>query len=97
MLKYQILAKLFALLPLNGNPIGPALPPSNPELLTFDELVMLSKTDHTADLLEEKLAKLLNTPFLDNDAAREGVMPHREAVEGLGPVVRVAEWNIERG
>jgi endonuclease/exonuclease/phosphatase family metal-dependent hydrolase len=34
---------------------------------------------------------------VNNEASAGGVTPHRPLVEGLGPVVRVASWNIERG
>jgi endonuclease/exonuclease/phosphatase family metal-dependent hydrolase len=97
MLQSKTLATLFIMLPLTAAPIGVAPFSEDPELLTFDELVTLSNTDRPAGPLEEKLAKLLSTPFVRNDAAREGVTPHHPSVEGLGPVVRVAEWNIERG
>lgn len=65
--------------------------------LSFDELVALSEMDPPAGRLAHKLDVLLNTPFVSNDAARAGRAPHRPRVDGLGPVVRVASWNIERG
>jgi endonuclease/exonuclease/phosphatase family metal-dependent hydrolase len=74
-----------------------AKPAAGPELLNFDELVVLSNTGTPAAPLAQKLNVLLSTPFLSNDAALAGVQPHRPFVEGLGPVLRVASWNIERG
>lgn len=68
-----------------------------PELLTFDELVKLSDTDELHAPLAAKLNRLLTTPFWGNDAELGGGLPHRPTVEGFGPVLRVASWNIERG
>lgn len=67
------------------------------EHLTFDELVTLSRTNHPQGPLAEKLAVLLATPIVSNDASLQGPGPHRPSVDGLGPVLRVASWNIERG
>ncbi len=68
-----------------------------PPLLSFDELAAVSNTDKPAPLLAQKLATLLKTPFLSNQAAQEGVEPHRPVAGGFGPTVRVVSWNIERG
>lgn len=66
----------------------------NPALLSFDELVTLSKTaDPTGDLAH-RLDSLLTTPFLHEDPSAR---PHRPNVSNLGPTLRVAMWNIERG
>jgi endonuclease/exonuclease/phosphatase family metal-dependent hydrolase len=75
----------------------PAKAQPAPEVLTFDELVTLSEADQPATPLEEKLDRLLTTPFVNNDAAAMGGGPHRPIVDGIGPVLRVASWNIERG
>ncbi len=45
----------------------------------------------------KKLDKLLRTPILSNQAALSGGRPHRPSMDGIGPVLRVASWNIERG
>jgi endonuclease/exonuclease/phosphatase family metal-dependent hydrolase len=90
--KRSILGVCFAI--LSSFP-AKAQPP--PELLTFDELVTLSEADQPAAPLEEKLDRLLTTPFLNNDASAIGAGPHRPTVDGIGPVLRVANWNIERG
>jgi endonuclease/exonuclease/phosphatase family metal-dependent hydrolase len=84
------------ILPLAAAPRGPA-PATAPELLSFEELVTLSDTDRPGAQLQEKLDRLLTTPFLSNEAAQAGAQPHRPVVEGIGPVLRVASWNIERG
>jgi endonuclease/exonuclease/phosphatase family metal-dependent hydrolase len=68
-----------------------------PELLNFGELVTLSQTDQPATPLKEKLDALLQTPFVNNEAAQAGVQPHRPVVNGIWPAVRVASWNIARG
>jgi endonuclease/exonuclease/phosphatase family metal-dependent hydrolase len=68
-----------------------------PEFLTFDELVALSDTDQPAAALQEKLDRLLITPIVSNEAALAGAQPHRPSVDGIGPFLRVASWNIERG
>src|SRR5271154_3151376 len=96
MLGYVPLILLNAALPFFAAP-QPAAPSSTPEFLTFDELVVLSDTDPPPQPLQEKLDKLLTTPFLSNEAAAAGTQPHRPTGEGLGPVLRVACWNIERG
>jgi endonuclease/exonuclease/phosphatase family metal-dependent hydrolase len=91
-----ILALCFAAIPLFGS--GQKLAPSTlPELLSFDELLMLSETDEPAAPLERKLESLLSAPFLSNEATVAGERPHRPSVDGIGPVLRVASWNIERG
>jgi endonuclease/exonuclease/phosphatase family metal-dependent hydrolase len=71
--------------------------PNAPEFLNFDELVTLSDTDQPAEPLAEKLDRILRTPILSNQATLEGFPPHRPVVNGIGPVLRVASWNIERG
>jgi endonuclease/exonuclease/phosphatase family metal-dependent hydrolase len=68
-----------------------------PEFLNFDELVSLSDTDRPAAPLQEKLERLLKTPFVSNEATLSGGQPRRPSVDGIGPVLRVASWNIERG
>jgi endonuclease/exonuclease/phosphatase family metal-dependent hydrolase len=72
-------------------------PTTGPALLTFDELVTLSETDQPPAPLKEKVDILLSTPFLSNASTVTAWQPHRPAVDGLGPVLRVASWNIERG
>jgi endonuclease/exonuclease/phosphatase family metal-dependent hydrolase len=69
----------------------------DPELLSFDELVALSSTAKPEEPLASRLATLLTTPFVHNDASASGAQPHRPTVENLGPVLRAGLWNIERG
>lgn len=70
---------------------------SAPELLTFDELVALSQTAKPEGELDERLRRLLYTPFVSNEAYYAGARPHRPVRQGLGPVLRAGMWNIERG
>ena len=67
---------------------------TNPDLLSFDDLVTLSKTAEPTGDLAHRLDSLLNTPFLHDDPSAK---PHRPNVPKLGPTLRVAMWNIERG
>lgn len=70
---------------------------TGPELLNFKELLALSVTNQPEGPLGSKLKAILETPFVSNEAALAGAQPHRPAVEGVGPVLRAASWNIERG
>lgn len=72
-------------------------PVDRPDLLTFDEILKLSDTEEPASPLAAKLERLLTTPFVDNEAELAAIQPHRPAVEEIGPVLRVASWNIARG
>lgn len=65
-----------------------------PALLTMAELRELAETAHPAGVLGDKVQTLLTTPFVSNEWRRP---PSRPEIPGLGPVLRVAEWNIERG
>lgn len=92
-----ILALGLSPLPLFTEQHQQAAQATAPELLTFDELVTLSRTDQPGPPLQEKLDNLLRTPFLSNEAATVGLQPHRPYPEGIGPTLRLVEWNIERG
>jgi endonuclease/exonuclease/phosphatase family metal-dependent hydrolase len=70
---------------------------SKPELLTFDELVQLEKTDDPEPKLAARLNQLLHTPFISNEAHLSGAKPNRPSSEALGPFIRATMWNIERG
>ena len=67
-----------------------------PQLLTFDELVELYE-QHIPTPLEQKLNALLTTPFVDNSTSNHGGVPIKPFVAGLGPSLRIVQWNIERG
>jgi hypothetical protein len=70
---------------------------SAPQLLTFDELVQLEKTDDPSPELAARLDQLLHTPFLRNEAFYGDAKPNRPSSDALGPFLRATTWNIERG
>jgi endonuclease/exonuclease/phosphatase family metal-dependent hydrolase len=62
-----------------------------PPLLTYGDLVALYENDVPAPDLQNRLTKLLNTPFVNNSAGGPaGPSSTRNAI-------RVATWNVERG
>jgi endonuclease/exonuclease/phosphatase family metal-dependent hydrolase len=65
-----------------------------PQLLSFHDLVTLSKTAEPTGELATRLDSLLNTPFTHDDPSAKPVRPE---IPNLGPILRVAMWNIERG
>lgn len=70
---------------------------SEPKLFSYDELVQLSSDQKLSPELAEKLRLITTTPFIDNEAYYEGAKPRPLEIKGLGPSLRVAFWNIERG
>jgi hypothetical protein len=70
---------------------------SEPKLLSYDELVQLSLDQEPSPELAEKLRLITTTPFINNQAYFDGARPRPLEVAGLGPSLRVAFWNIERG
>jgi endonuclease/exonuclease/phosphatase family metal-dependent hydrolase len=68
-----------------------------PELLKFDELVELEKTDEPSAQLAARLDQLLHTPILSNEAFYNGAKPNHPSSNALGPFIRATMWNIERG
>jgi endonuclease/exonuclease/phosphatase family metal-dependent hydrolase len=70
---------------------------SGPELFSYDELVQLSHNEELSPKLAEKLHKITTTPFINNEAYLKGSRPRSLTVPGLGPTLRIAFWNIERG
>jgi endonuclease/exonuclease/phosphatase family metal-dependent hydrolase len=94
--QHSIWALCFAVMPLFALREQPA-PATVPEFFSFDELVTLSDTDQLSEPLAPKLDRLLKTPILSNEAAMSGARPHRPSVSGIGPILRVVSWNIERG
>jgi endonuclease/exonuclease/phosphatase family metal-dependent hydrolase len=71
--------------------------PHDPPLLTFDELCELYQQENPPPPLRAKLRALLTTPFVRNDAWDQGVRPLAPSDPQTGKMLRVAEWNIERG
>jgi endonuclease/exonuclease/phosphatase family metal-dependent hydrolase len=70
---------------------------SEPKLFSYDELVQLSLPQEMSPELAEKLHTVTTTPFISNEAYYRGARPRPLAVKDLGPSLRVALWNIERG
>jgi endonuclease/exonuclease/phosphatase family metal-dependent hydrolase len=70
---------------------------SQPPLLNYQELVTLSQEDTVQAPLAAKVQTLLTTPFVNNEASFSGTKPLRPDVKGMGPSLRLVEWNIERG
>jgi len=70
---------------------------SEPKLFSYDELVQLSLDQPLTPELTEKLHAITTTPFINNEAYYAGARPRPLNVNGLGPTLRVACWNIERG
>lgn len=68
-----------------------------PELLTYSELVQLYEQATPPIALQNRLNRLLRTPFVSNAASARGVRPMLPSTAKLGPFIRVVEWNIERG
>ena len=70
---------------------------SAPKLFSYDELLELSKDQAMSPELAEKLRLVTTTPFINNEAYLGGTRAKPLAVAILGPSLRVALWNIERG
>lgn len=70
---------------------------SIPKLFSYDELVQLSSDQEMSPDLAEKLKTITTTPFINNEAYLSGARPKPLDLPGLGPTLRVAFWNIERG
>ncbi|MCS6806595.1 MAG: endonuclease/exonuclease/phosphatase family protein [Acidobacteriota bacterium] len=62
-----------------------------------DELLQLAQCDDLPRPLQEKLDAILTTPVINNRAYRQGSRPHRPLSDQLGPLLRVAFWNVARG
>jgi endonuclease/exonuclease/phosphatase family metal-dependent hydrolase len=73
------------------------VPDSKPPLFSYDELLQLGATQELSPELANKLHAITRTPFINNEAYYRGARPRPLEVEGLGPTLRVAFWNIERG
>jgi endonuclease/exonuclease/phosphatase family metal-dependent hydrolase len=70
---------------------------SQPAMLSYQELVALGEQETVDPALAAKLHTLLTTPFVNNEAYFNAVKPLRPDLKGMGPSLRLVEWNIERG
>ena len=80
-----------------NNPARDYTRSSQPPLLSYQELVTLGKEETVDPALAAKVQTLLTTPFVNNEAYLSGTKPLRPDVKGMGPSLRLVEWNIERG
>lgn len=72
------------------------MPDQQPEFLAYEELVQLSQKPYPRGRVRSRFQDLWNTPIVDNSAWRGGADPNAPEVTGLGPVMRVVSWNIEK-
>jgi endonuclease/exonuclease/phosphatase family metal-dependent hydrolase len=70
---------------------------ADPPLLTFDEIQQLYQFDDPPEPLRDKLRTLLTTPFVHNSASDAGALPLKPTDALIGKMLRVTQWNIERG
>jgi endonuclease/exonuclease/phosphatase family metal-dependent hydrolase len=70
---------------------------AEPPMFNYQELVVLGEQETIEPALAAKLKTLLTTPFVNNEAYFNGVRPLRPDLKGMGPSLRLVEWNIERG
>lgn len=70
---------------------------ASPDLLSFEDLVALASGAAPEGALGARFSALLNTPFVYGETGNSDIQPHRPTVTGLGTVLRVGLWNIERG
>jgi endonuclease/exonuclease/phosphatase family metal-dependent hydrolase len=66
-------------------------------MFSYQELVALGEQETVDPPLAAKLHTLLTTPFVNSEAYFNGVKPLRPDLNGMGPSLRLVEWNIERG
>ncbi len=82
---------------LLGLPSFLAQAQNDPELLNWNEIIQLYQQDNPPPALSDKLHRLLTTPFVRNTASDAGRRPLKPSVPAVGKILRVAQWNIERG
>lgn len=77
--------------------MGQTARPREPELFNYEQLVTLYKQETPPEPLRQRLNHLLTTPFVNNEASAGGVRPVLPETANLGKVLRVTQWNIEKG
>lgn len=70
---------------------------TEPEVFNYEELITLYKQKTPPEALRGKLNRLLTTPFVSNEASARGVRPVLPETAQLGKILRITQWNIERG
>jgi endonuclease/exonuclease/phosphatase family metal-dependent hydrolase len=68
----------------------------SPKTLDFEDLVTLAAVDPPPNDVQARLDALLSTPFVSNESWLAGYKPLTPYVPGVGKVLRIAEWNINR-
>ena len=68
----------------------------SPKTLDFEDLVTLALVDPPPPDVQARLDALLSTPFVSNESWFAGYKPLTPNVPGVGKVLRLAEWNINR-
>ncbi|OGW84331.1 MAG: hypothetical protein A2Z83_00150 [Omnitrophica bacterium GWA2_52_8] len=68
----------------------------NIDFLTFDEILTLPEKPSPSGTLGDKLKKLWTAPIISNEAYYDGARAIKPVVPLLGPILRVASWNIEK-
>ena len=69
---------------------------TGPEVLSYAELETLYDQEALPPPVADRLDRLLNTPFVDNTISAGSPVKLKRS-EPLGEILRVAQWNIERG
>ena len=65
-------------------------------LFSFNDLVKLAAIDPPPPDVQARLDALRSQPFISNEATFSGTRPLMPEVSGVGRVLRLAEWNINR-
>jgi endonuclease/exonuclease/phosphatase family metal-dependent hydrolase len=99
---HQVAGYIFALIALAILATSPShaeeyVRESGPQLFSYEELVQLNDKGELSPELAAKLLSITTAPFVNNEAYLNGAKPRPLNVPGLGPSLRVAFWNIERG
>jgi len=67
------------------------------KILTFDDLITLSKTKYVTGNTNSRLNLVLYNPIVDNSFSKTKTGQKFNNDKNIGDFVRVASWNIERG
>lgn len=82
----------------NESKLKPTIRLQEPDYLTHQEAVTLSQNQNGQpdDTLSKKLETFWRTPVISNEAWFSGIRPVQQSTPHLGPILRVASWNIEK-
>lgn len=86
---------------ITGKPVvfksqKPSIRRQEPSFLSYAELVQLSRDPMPSPALKDKLELFWRSPVIDNEAWFSGRRPLNRETTHLGPLLRVASWNIEK-